>query len=105
MRLRPEQEGVIMAYSMVLIVRTPKITGNEGIDRKNASDYTSCVYEIEELAKQNESLEWLGRGVIRLQLNGSLKGLSDAVRKIGSLPYTYTISPEETQWHEVKGEG
>ena len=91
-----------MPYSILLIVKIPEKTENTRKDEIYEANYRQCLFELQQIASQNKGIEWLGQGALRFQIGGSLKGLSDVVRKIGSLPYTYTISPDKTEWHEVK---
>jgi hypothetical protein len=56
---------------------------------------------IEKIASQNGAVQSHGPGVVQLLLGGTLKGVSDVIAAIGSLPYTYTISPEDAKWHVI----
>lgn len=90
-----------MPYSILLIVKQHEQTNNVVVNEANKREYDQSVNTIEAIAKQNGAVQSLGQGVVQLRLGGSLKGVSDVIAAIGSLPYTYTISPEDARWHGV----
>ena len=81
-----------MPYSILLVVKKPELTNNVYDNQQIEEEYSRVLTMIGRIATQ---------GVVQVRLGGTLKGLCDVIAAIGSLPYTYTISPEDAKWHVV----
>jgi hypothetical protein len=85
-----------MIYSILLIFEK-----RDTLNDKNNPRWGDCVTKLANIAEQNKDIQLLGENVLLLPLQNNLRGIYDAVRSLGGLPYKYTILTEELQWHEV----
>ena len=85
-----------MAPSILLVFEK-----RDTLNEKNNPRWQDCVTKLANIAEQNKDIQLLGENVLLLPLQNNLRGIYDAVRNLGSLPYKYTILTEELQWHEV----
>ncbi|MGD0486930.1 MAG: hypothetical protein ABSB94_07035 [Syntrophorhabdales bacterium] len=90
-----------MPYSILLVVKKPELTNNVYDNQQIEEEYSRVLTMIGRIATQGVGVQSLGQGVVQVRLGGTLKGLCDVIAAIGSLPYTYTISPEDAKWHVV----
>jgi len=85
-----------MAYSLLLCVKKPENDENDF--------YSNFVKTCEGIYKQNRGLQILNESSLLIPLNDTLQVLTDVLKAIKDLSYTYTMLNEDNKLSVGKGE-
>jgi hypothetical protein len=89
-----------MACSILLVVKRPDEHEDWKVNNRYNDEYNALVNTLKQLP-QGGHIRLLAEGTVLLPLDHGLQGVLEVLRSLRSLPYTYTVLTEDTEWYEV----
>jgi hypothetical protein len=89
-----------MTYSILLVVKRPDEHDNWKENNRYNDEYNALVNTLKQLP-QDGHIQLLAENTVLLRLDQGLQGVLNVLKALRSLPYTYTILPEDTKWYEA----
>jgi hypothetical protein len=87
-----------MTYSILLTVPQPKKVNDYKVDNRHTEEYDALPRVLSEACKRNAGLRLLQDRAVLIPISHGLQGLLDVLKAVRSLPYTYSVLTEETEW-------